>query len=41
MRVKREEELIGRLIDILEYKQLTYQNKLDELDKKGNRKDLI
>lgn len=34
MRVKREEELIGRLIDILEYKQLTYQNKLDELDKK-------
>lgn len=34
IRIKREKDLINRLLDILEYKKVTYQNKLDELDRK-------
>lgn len=34
IRIKREKELINRLLDILDYKKITYQNKLDELDRK-------
>lgn len=34
IRIKREKDLINRLLDILDYKKITYQNKLDELDRK-------
>lgn len=34
MRINREKELINRLIDILEFKKVTYQSKLTELDRK-------
>ena len=41
MRINREKDYINRLCDILDYKQVTYQTKLEEIEHKKEIKEIL